>query len=107
MGPDQGEKMGSRKIEYLLISDETKQLTYSSKTGSDLQLVDTEVADEYFVTLMEGQYSHVGDPAGYGRFEITLAVGTHLGGHILISTPNRTPDGVNTPEALTFRLKSE
>jgi len=99
--------MGSRKIEYLSISDETQRLTYSSKANSDLQLVDTEVADEYFVTLMEGQYSHDGDPAGYGKFEITLAVGTRLSGHVLTSTPNRTPDGVNTPEALTFRLKSE
>jgi len=47
---------------------------------------------------------HDSDPAGYGAFEVTLALGTRLNGHILTSTPNRTLDGVNTPEALSSDL---
>lgn len=100
--------MGSRKIEYFSVSGPEKLAVYDCRVNlGHLDLVDTNVADEYLVTLKEGQYRHDGDPAGLGDVEITLAVGTHLKGHVLTSTPNRTPDGVNTPGTLTFRIKVE
>lgn len=100
--------MGSRKIEYFSVSGPSKLAVYDFRVNLEpLQLVDTDVADEYFVSLKEGQYRHDGDPAGLGDIEITLAVGTHLKGHVLTSTPNRTPDGVNTPGTLTFKVKAE
>ncbi|MBC6625857.1 hypothetical protein [Pseudomonas sp.] len=98
--------MGLHKIEYFSVSGPEKLAIYDSRVNFEpLQLVNTDVADEYLVSLKEGQYRHDGDPAGLGDVEVTLAVGTHLKGHVLTSTPNRTPDGVNTPGTLTFRIK--
>lgn len=47
------------------------------------------------------------DPAGNGEFELKLAAGQRFKGFVERSLPEKTPDGVNTPDSLELLLRVE
>ncbi|HHJ1606108.1 hypothetical protein ACEOSW_16960 [Pseudomonas aeruginosa] len=100
--------MASIKVAYLKVSSPTGTAIYDSRVSSEtLYAVPDPQMKEFKVVLKCGTYTHFGDPAGNGEFELELAVGGCLKGFVEKSVPDQTPDGVNTPDSLELLLRVE
>ncbi|MDH1052872.1 hypothetical protein, partial [Pseudomonas sp. GD03903] len=89
--------MGSIKVERLAIRDISGESLYEAKTSSAvLHAEHNSQMTEFKVVLKAGTYSHFGDAAGNGAFELELVTGSTFRGFVESSFPARTPDGVNT-----------
>lgn len=100
--------MASVQVVYLKVSGPTGTAIYDSKTSSEtLYAVPDLQMREFKVVLKCGTYSHMCDPAGNGEFELKLAAGQRFKGFVERSLPEKTPDGVNTPDSLELLLRVE
>lgn len=98
--------MGSVMITRLTVSDGSRSVMYDcKKNNGQLFLEGTDEQDVYKVVLRAGQYSHLGDAAGFGFFDVELAAGPSIRGEVIGSVPERTDDGVNTPDVLELKLR--
>lgn len=100
--------MATLKVERLTIQDISGEADYDSRTSTEPLFAEANSAmNEFKVILKAGTYSHVGDAAGNGAFEMKVATGQTFHGFIERSMPARTPDGVNTPPSLELVLRVE
>ncbi|WP_455923321.1 hypothetical protein [Pseudomonas putida] len=99
--------MGASIITRLTVTEGTRSVSYDiNKSDGLVYLEETECADVYRVLLHEGRYEHLGDPAGFGKFDVDLASGSSLRGVVVGSVPARTGKGIPVPDVLELKLRA-
>ena len=98
--------MEKLKVDRLSIGTGSRAALYDRKESpEELFLEDTDEIDVYRVTLREGTFSHAGDPALEGEFDVTLSVGSSFQGYVITQIPDITKEG--EPESITLTLQVE